>query len=277
MTVRFWGVRGSIPTPGPSTARYGGNTSCVSVDLGSSTLILDAGTGIRELGKTLWGGSQEVLLILSHIHWDHIQGFPFFSPIYEPGRKIHLFPTPRGEGVLWSLLEQMDGSHFPVTPDALSSRIAFVTGDQLGFLRGRGFGVSTIATNHPGGGQGYRVDHEGRSVVYLTDNELEPPYPKTNDLETFAAFCKGASVLIHDAQYVDRDMPLKHGWGHSLVRQACDLAAASGARHLVLFHHDPDRTDLELDAIESEARTHLRSLGSATECTAAFEGLKLCL
>jgi phosphoribosyl 1,2-cyclic phosphodiesterase len=274
MTVRFWGVRGSIPSPGVKTTRYGGNTSCVSVHLpGDRILVLDSGSGIRELGKDLAQKSSELFIILSHSHWDHIHGFPFFHPIYEKTRRISLFPNRTGKNVICSLLDQMDGAHFPVSADSLPSQPNCVMGDDLEFLRDRGVTAHKVPTNHPGGGFGYRIENEGRSAVYLTDNELEPPYPKTTDFDGFVKFCRHADLLIHDSQYIESDMPLKHGWGHSLASQSCALAAAAEVKQLVLFHHDPDRTDEEIDVIQENARNLLRQRGSAVKCTAAYEGL----
>jgi phosphoribosyl 1,2-cyclic phosphodiesterase len=276
MIVKFWGVRGSIPSPGPSTAHYGGNTSCVSIQFGAErTLVLDAGTGIRELGKALKAVPGEIFVLLSHIHWDHVQGFPFFLPLYLTEHPIFMFPGRQGPPVLWSLIEQMDGAHFPVTPDRLPARLTHVTDDAMSFLRAHGIAIERIETNHPGGGYGYRIVDDGRSVVYLTDNELDPPYAKATSFDDFARFCRRADVLIHDAQYVEEDMPHKHGWGHSLVRQACELAVASEVKHLVLFHHDPERTDQELDSIEGAARDWIRRKNPSMTCTAAFEGLAL--
>ncbi len=292
MLVKFWGVRGSIPSPGLPTSRYGGNTSCVSLHLpGSRVLALDAGTGIRELGKAIAAGSEDIFILLSHPHWDHIQGFPFFIPIYQPRRKIFMFPTRLGptsicglclrvkaEGdktISCPLLEQMDGAHFPVLAKDVPSQPQCVTDEEMAFLRSRGFDISTIAANHPGGGFGYRVKCDGRSLIYLTDNELDPPYVKATDFDGFVEFCKNTDVLIHDAQYIESDMPLKHGWGHSLVRQACNLAWKAKVKHLILYHHDPDRTDEELDRIQEDARRWLERQGARTACTVAFEGLSL--
>lgn len=276
LTLRFWGVRGSIPTPGMTTARYGGNTSCVSIDVGGDkTLILDAGTGIRELGKSIVGANREVFVLLSHTHWDHIQGFPFFSPIYQPNRTVYVFANEHGHTMLCSLIAQMDGFHFPVTPDRLPSQTQCITTNQLPFLQDHGLSVSRIATNHPGGGYGYRIDQDGRSVVYLTDNELEPPYPKTTEFKQFVDFCKEVDVLIHDAQYLEHDMPHKHGWGHSLVHQVRELAFAAEVKHLILYHHDPERTDRELDVIQEDARSWFRTRSETVRCTAASEGLAL--
>lgn len=276
MTVRFWGVRGSIPSPGPLTARYGGNTPCVSIEVGGDRiLILDAGTGIRELGKALAARGADIFILVSHMHWDHIQGFPFFDPIYQPSRSIYMFPL-HVETIVCSLIEQMDGAHFPVSPENLPSQCQYIAENGMGFLREHGFTVSQIAINHPGGGYGYRIETDGRSVVYLTDNELDPPRDKKIiGFDEFIRFCRDANLLIHDAQYVEEDMPQKKGWGHSLVSQACELAEAAEVKHLVLFHHDPDRTDDELDWIQGEARSWSEKRNSMIRCTAAFEGLTL--
>jgi phosphoribosyl 1,2-cyclic phosphodiesterase len=256
MTIKFWGVRGSIPSPGAFTVRYGGNTSCVSIDPGTDKiLVLDAGTGIRELGKTLTGSDTDLYILLSHSHWDHIQGFPFFAPIYQSDKKIFMVPLLYGEEVLFSLVKHMDGASFPVAPVNLPSEIQCIKLDPINFMQEHGINISQVSTNHPGGGYGYRIVNDGRSVVYLTDNELDPPYNRVTEYNEFVRFCASADLLIHDAQYLDEDMPYKHGWGHSLVQQACELAGAADVKHLVLFHHDPDKTDSELDALQEDARS----------------------
>jgi phosphoribosyl 1,2-cyclic phosphodiesterase len=276
MHIKFWGVRGSVPSPGPTTIRYGGNTSCVSIDQGGGKiLVLDAGTGIREMGKALEGRQADFFILLSHNHWDHIQGFPFFIPLYQSNRKIFIFPTLHGEEILCSLVEQMDGANSPINTEDLPSHYECVPRNPLNFLGNHGFTVSQIATNHPGGGHGYRIDSGNRSVVYITDNELEPPYQKTTDFEEFVRFCKDVDVLIHDSQYLEQDMPRKHGWGHSLVSQVQTLAAQAEVKHLILFHHDPDRTDKEIDTIQDSARSWFHKNKSNILCTAAFEGLEL--
>ena len=274
MTLQFWGVRGSIPTPGPATVRYGGNTACVSVDLGHGTLlVLDAGTGIRSLGEHVAAKDTDIFVLLSHAHWDHIQGFPFFVPIYQPHRMISILPTRMGHTLWYPTLEQMDGMHFPVTPEELPARVLCPMEKGLEIFQERGCHLSWITTNHPGGGTGYRIEHAGRSVVYLTDNELDPPYEKATGFGEFVEFCRHTDVLIHDAQYLQSDMPAKHGWGHSLVQQAGQLAVAAEVKHLLLFHHDPVRTDDELDAVQEETRAWIHTQHRHMQCTAAYEGL----
>jgi phosphoribosyl 1,2-cyclic phosphodiesterase len=275
-TIRFWGVRGCIAGQCAYGVRYGGNTSCVSIDLGpDKVLVLDAGTGIRQLGKALADTSADIFVLLSHGHTDHIQGFPFFLPIYQPNRRIYVFPTLEGKSMICSLLEQMDGAHLPVTPDDLPSQWECITEEPMGFMRDHGFHISRISTNHPGGGYGYRIENHGRSVVYLTDNELDPPGQKATQFDGFVQFCRRTDVLIHDAQYLEKDMPHKHGWGHSLVSQACELATAAEARHLILYHHDPDRTDDELDVVQQDARAWFTEKNANIRCTVASEGLTL--
>ncbi len=277
LTIKFWGVRGSVPSPGPSTARYGGNTSCVSIEIGSDKiLILDAGTGIREMGKTLTTRPVDLFILLSHSHWDHIQGFPFFIPLYKSNRKIYTFASEHDKTVLCSLIKQMDSPYFPVTPDRLPSQFECIMQDPMSFLHNHGINISRISTNHPGGRcYGYRIENEGRSVVYITDNELEPPYQKISETDDFVRFCNQTDILIHDAQYLEHDMPEKHGWGHSLVSQVRKLAVAAKVKHLILFHHDPDRTDKELDEIQEETRSWFKNKNLNIKCTAALEGLVL--
>ncbi|MHB8156395.1 MAG: MBL fold metallo-hydrolase [Desulfocucumaceae bacterium] len=277
MEIKFWGVRGSIPSPGVSTKKYGGNTSCVSIHLDDKkTLVLDAGTGIRALGGTLVSGTSDIFMLVTHIHWDHIQGFPFFAPIFQKNRLVYVFPYQQGNRLLNALFKQMDGAHFPVTMESLPSRCRLVTEDLTVFMLQHGFHITRIANNHPGGAYGFRIENEGRSVVYLTDNELYPPEgERINGFEDYVKFCKNSDVLIHDAQYIEEDLPLKHGFGHSLVDQAIDLAIASEVKQLVLFHHDPDRTDVDIDLIQERARVRLAENKSGIGCIAAYEGLVL--
>ena len=276
ITVRFWGVRGSVPSPGPATVRYGGNTPCVSVHLpGEKVVVFDAGTGIRTLGNLLAQNDNQIFVIVSHSHWDHIQGFPFFIPIYMPDRRISVMSFRVDSAMMHLLLRQMDGAHFPVTLDKLPSTVEIVDEQRLKLLLGDKFQLSPISANHPGGGFGYRIGDHERNVIYLTDNELDPPYPRSTNFDDFVRFCRAADVLIHDAQYIEEDLRLKRGWGHSAVGQACELAAAAGVRHLVLYHHDPERSDDDLDRIQEQARDWFRSRKLDIRCTAAFEGLAL--
>ena len=277
--VEFWGVRGSVPSPGPTTIRYGGNTSCVSITADNKILILDAGTGIRNLGSAIIGQPElEIFVIVTHSHWDHIQGFPFFTPIYQPNRPVHMFPTLHKKNVvLASLIDQMDGAHFPVTPDQVPSSFNFITENPLEFLAEKGFHVELIPMNHPGKAFGYKISIEDKIICYFTDNEIDPPYEKSIEIEKLTQKCKNADILIHDAQYTEDDMPLKHGWGHSLISQVTELGKSADVKNLVYYHHDPQRTDDMLDKELEKAAKTLKENGSTVQPYFAYEGLKLAL
>ena len=281
-TVRFWGVRGSIPSPGPDTARYGGNTSCVSVEGffldGTPTIgIFDAGTGIRLLSKELVQNDKEIILFLTHTHWDHIQGFPFFAPLRQPKRCVYLSSMEQELGLFQMLLDQMDGRRFPILLEDTNAYLRRFSVEMIARQQLLGYRVKRIRANHPGMTFGFRAELLSASLVYLPDNELFPPDGdlQQTTFDEFAAFCQGADVLIHDSQFTEADMSLKYGWGHSVISQVRELAAAAQVRHLVLFHHDPDRTDDELDAIQAESDEWFRRNAPQTKCTVAYEGLSI--
>jgi phosphoribosyl 1,2-cyclic phosphodiesterase len=252
MMMRFWGVRGSIPSPGPDTALVGGNTSCVELVCGATRLALDAGTGLRGLGQRMLarGEPLELTVLLSHYHWDHIQGLPFFLPVYMRGAKLAIVGGPSGvASVRETLQRQMSAPVFPVRLDETPARIetreltvpgAFEIGEAT---------VRVARGHHPGGVVAYRVEHEGRSVVYATDTEhyacVDP---------ALQALAEGADVLVYDAQYMPEEYAAKVGWGHSTYEAGARLAQAAGVSTLVLFHHDPTRTDEGVRAIEARAR-----------------------
>ena len=274
MLITFYGVRGSIAAPGPDTVKYGGNTSCVHVRLNSGeNLIFDAGTGIRKLGMRLAGNDEPILLLLSHGHWDHIQGYPFFDPIYQKDRNIVVLQgVESNAAALKGLLEQMDGSRFPVHSQDLPSKITLIQEVEQ-FLAGQSFTTRRRTLNHPGGGYAYRVEEDGVSFAYITDNELFPPDRPQTGYDEWVAFCEGVDLLVHDAQYEERDLPAKHGWGHSLISQVRQLAVDARVRNLVMFHHDPERTDAELDEIAIESGRYFRSRGARIGSWIAAEGL----
>ena len=275
--VDFWGVRGSVPSPGPTTARYGGNTSCVSITVDNKILILDAGTGIRNLGSAIIGQPElEIFVVVTHSHWDHIQGFPFFTPIYQPNRPVHMFPTLHKKNVvLSSLIDQMDGAHFPITPDQVPSNFNFVTENPLEFLENNGFHMELVPMNHPGKAFGYKIKIDDKIICYFTDNEIDPPYEKSIELDVLTEQCRNVDILIHDAQYIEADMPLKHGWGHSLISQVTKLGESAEVKNLVYYHHDPERSDDEIDAELEIASKTLKESGSSVHPYFAYEGLKL--
>lgn len=279
MRVTFYGVRGSVPAPGPSTARYGGNTSCVGVSLSDGSLIiLDAGTGIRTLGNELvkLPGSTKAHLLLSHTHWDHILGLPFFPPLWQS--ETHLLVYPLSSDAQERFQRTIfDDIHFPVSANDIPSRIEFEKPTSEDWRIGSAR-AQRIALNHPGGAQGFRIDDDdGSSLAYLTDNELGVENATQGTRDQLAKFADGASLLIHDSQYLREDMPDKLGWGHSVVDDVLELGVLAEPARLALFHHDPDRSDDALDAIGDHARHWLREHSSETDLVVAREGLTLVL
>ncbi|GAC1394753.1 MAG: MBL fold metallo-hydrolase [Polyangiales bacterium] len=280
--VRFWGVRGSIPTPGPATAEIGGNTSCVEVRAGGRLLVFDAGTGLRLLGNALMKEAKppvEAWIFFSHVHWDHIQGFPFFTPAFIRGNTIHLFGGHKASSTLEETLAgQMENPSFPVHLSDMGAKMHFhdvFEGEVVEIEAAAGAGtirVTNTRGNHPNGVYAYRVDFGGKSVMYATDTEHYAVVdPKLKRL------AQGVDVLIYDAQYTPEEYAgatgggSKLGWGHSTYEAAVDLAKAAGAKKLVLYHHDPAQDDKAVREKERRARELF------AECQAAYEGLTLTL
>jgi phosphoribosyl 1,2-cyclic phosphodiesterase len=278
LALRFWGVRGSVPTPGPATVRHGGNTSCVEITAGARRLVLDAGTGLRALGERLRGAdaAAPVDVLVTHAHADHVQGLPFFAPLFEDGEAVTLH-TPAGLGgpiadAVRALMRP------PLVPapiaDADPRRVRFAAlppaGDETVVA---GFRVRSVAAAHPGGAAGFRVaDDAGAAIVYLPDNELAAAESAGGGRRALLAAVAGARVLVHDATYLPGELPRHHGWGHSSYAEAVRLAADAGVRRLVLFHHHPDRTDDEVDRLAADAAALGAACAAAVEVTVAREG-----
>jgi phosphoribosyl 1,2-cyclic phosphodiesterase len=280
LRVTFYGVRGSIATPGPSTVRYGGNTVCVAVRTADDTLVcFDIGTGARVLGDELVAAPalpSPIHVFVTHGHWDHIMGAPFFAPLYRKDAHVILHAlSPRSERSIKKAV-LFDGEHFPVRLADIPARLerpAFVA-DRM---RVGSATVSAIKLNHPGGCDGFRIDDsDGSSVCYLTDNELGAPgIGDAASLDELARFARGTGLLIHDAQYMPEDMPAKRGWGHSVVDDVLALGLRAEARTVALHHHDPWRDDHALDLIAAHARAWARARAPAMTTLVASEGLTL--
>jgi len=251
--VKFWGVRGSIACPSPEHIEYGGNTSCIEIRAGEYRLILDSGTGIRNLGQDFLKSSyKHSHLLLTHTHWDHINGFPFFTPAYVPGNSLHVMAghlTDMG-GIRHVLSSQMANPTFPVPMEIMQADLTFQdfrSGDD--FTIAAGIEIKTAALNHPNGATGYRIEYGGRAICYVTDTEHVPNEPDQNVL----ALIEGADLVIYDTTYDDEEFKARIGWGHSTWQEAIRLCKAANVKRLALFHHDPDHTDEKMRVIEGLA------------------------
>jgi len=281
VTLRCWGTRGSIPSPGPRTARYGGNTTCVEIRAGDSRLVFDAGSGMRRLGQDLVENDHalDTPIFLTHFHWDHIQGFPFFLPLYAPERELHIIgPAQNGIDVQSLFAGQMGPIYFPVPFSAVAAALTFGHLNE-GSWEGEGFSLRTIRVRHPSYVVGYRVEVGGRTICFIPDNELEgteyPVEPGWRD--RLVEFVAGADLLLHDSMYTDEEYEDRRGWGHSTFRQSIRLAEEAGVESLLFFHHDPERTDDQLDDIVGRLRDEILARGSSLDVGAAHEGIDLTL
>jgi phosphoribosyl 1,2-cyclic phosphodiesterase len=286
LRLQFWGTRGSIPSPGPRTVRYGGNTPCVELRTSEDWLvILDAGTGIRELGRSLLERSNGATvagdIFVTHAHWDHIQGLPFFAPIFQRGNHFTIWGSKSMETSIDRVVrDQMSPVVFPVTFEQLDAVIDFreLAEEEC---QGRGYTVRAMQVRHPGGALGYRFTDghgDGRALVYISDNELDGgvrydvPAGWRDDLVRFVA---GARVLVHDTMYTAEEYASHRGWGHSTYEDALELALDAQVETLVLFHHKPERTDDEVDRCVERLREEVARRGRRLEIVAAAEGLSL--
>ncbi len=285
LTLRFWGTRGSVPAPGADTVRYGGNTPCAEVRTGDGALlILDAGTGIRELGRALVAraGDEAIAgdIFLSHAHWDHIQGIPFFAPIFRAGDRFTIWSTADlASQVERAVREQMSPTVFPVPFDEIEATVTFRALEDAHV--GAGYALRAMPVRHPGGALGYRVapaHAPGRALVYISDNELGTAAGYDTPVgwrESLVDFARGASVLVHDAMYTAEEYDLHRGWGHSCYSDVVELAIEAEVERLVLFHHSPERSDEELDRLVAECRALASRRGARMAVGAAAEGMTI--
>ncbi len=255
--IQFWGVRGSVPTPGKDTIRYGGNTSCLEMYISGKHLIFDGGTGLQVLGQSLIEAHPlEAYMFFTHYHWDHIQGFPFFKPVFIPGNRFHIYGSvpPNGESMKQHFIERV---LHPNSPVPLSGMKADITFHEL--ICGEPFYIDDIyfetgPLNHPNTAMGYRITWQGHSVFYCTDTEHFPDRMDENVLH----LARDADVLIYDAMYTDEEYnnpkSPKHGWGHSTWQEAVKIAKTAGVKKLVIFHHEPTHSDQVLDGIGAQVK-----------------------
>lgn len=271
--IRFWGTRGSIAAPGPKTVKYGGNTACVEVRCGEELIILDAGTGIRDLGtKLLEEMPVKASILFSHVHWDHIQGMPFFQPIFVPGNEFRLYGNRNWDMKLeYALRYQMQNPNFPVTLEqvnAVGARMEYIDID-VGAVFEVGdnnqITIRSVELPHPDGSFGFRIEYKGRSLVYATDTE-DLPEPD----EKLVELARGTDLLIHDAQYTNEEYyglngDSKESWGHSTPEAAVKVAMAANVKKLVLFHHDPYHDDTKVDQMLQMASASFPNTIAASE------------
>ena len=281
LCARCWGTRGSVPSPGHATAGFGGNTSCLEVTaVNGRHFIFDAGSGIRLLGQDMIrrDGPVKADLFLTHFHWDHIQGLPFFGPLYAPDARLRVHGAKQGDIDIQTLVaNQMGPIYFPVPFEAVAAKLEFRHITEEPWQKD-GVEVASMRVRHPGWTHGYRIRVAERSVAYFPDSELVGGNYPLGSKEThreLVKFLDGVDLLFHDAMFSDDEYARRDGWGHSTFTQAVKLADEAGVRRLYLFHHAPERTDDELSRILEELRDDLARRGSTLEVGIAAEGEEL--
>lgn len=278
MKITVWGCRGTLPTPGHHTLKYGGNTTCLEIRNQAGFLtIVDAGSGLRFLGKRLIQEKnlEEMCLMLTHSHWDHLMGFPFFIPAYFSKFKINVCGVQSARNYMsQSLARQLEAPYFPVNFDQLKANFNFS-------CKGPGcekcihMKVESINLSHPNGGFGFSFSENNRRFVFLTDNELGYQQPEGLPAKDYVEFARDADLLFHDAQYTEEEIVKTRTWGHSTYDEALDLAIKANVKRLGLFHHDPDRTDSELDHIVRELRAKAAVRSDRLDIFAVYEGMQI--
>jgi CheY-like chemotaxis protein/ribonuclease BN (tRNA processing enzyme) len=284
VVVRYWGVHGTLPVPGDQALKYGGNTPCVTVEVGGEPLyVFDCGSGIKKLSDhVVASGAQRVTarIFISHPHWDHINTIPFFAPLYVRGNQIEIHGPYQGDLTIERVVSaQMESVYFPVTTREFGAHVMFRDLREEGITYGP-VRVETMLLSHPGYCLGYRLRAHDKTVCYITDNELYNEGDARRDeryAERLAKFVAGADVLITDTTYRDHEYPSKIDWGHSSVSQVAELAARAQVKRLHLFHHDPDQRDADIDAKLQEARAALDERRAQVPCDAPAEGSQLVL
>ena len=276
MKLKFWGTRGSIAAPGKDTIRYGGNTCCVEITTETGKkIVIDAGTGIRPLGEHMLeqGMDIDIHLLMTHKHWDHIQGFPFFDPAYLAGTKISVDGAPGCLKGLSAIFDnRMGDGFFPIKFEELRAEIRHLDRIRKGPVEIGGVEIDAIPLHHPQGGFGFRFRENNRTLAFVTDNELTEKAWAGARPADFIRFCRDVDLLIHDAQFTPEEIDRHRGWGHSDWASTVDLALKAGVKALLLFHHHPPRKDDEVDVIVSRCRDLALKNGSDMVVDAAREG-----
>ncbi|MBF0459177.1 MAG: MBL fold metallo-hydrolase [Nitrospirae bacterium] len=280
MIIKCWGTRGSIPVSGREYLKYGGDTTCIEIrSKKDDVIIIDTGSGIRELGKKMLMEKRDKFTILfTHFHWDHIMGFPFFRPIYNEGTMIDFYGCAFDQGSIEEMISKtMVSPHFPVNFNEVKAAFSYVT------VCSRSFQINTIAVtpimlSHPNMGLGYKFVEDGKTFVFITDNELTYKHPGGLDFEDYRAFASDADLLLHDSEYIGEEYEAKKTWGHSIYNDALRLAMESGAKGFGLCHHNQNRTDDEQDAIVADChRIIAGGKRPSLNCFAVYQGMEIAL
>ncbi|MDN5278832.1 MAG: hypothetical protein PWR01_2797 [Clostridiales bacterium] len=280
MKIKVWGCRGTLPSPGHHTLKFGGNTTCIEIRNEKNFLtIIDAGSGMRLLGKELIKEENlsEMCLILTHAHWDHLMGFPFFIPAYFSRFKINVCGVASAKTFMRHILaRQLEAPYFPVNFEDLKASFNFDCAGP-GCDRCHNLAIDSINLSHPNGGFAYKFSENGKVFAFITDNELGFQHPGGKLPKDYVNFAMGADLLFHDAQYTDKEYEKTRGWGHTTYNEALKLAIEAKVKRFGIFHHDPDRTDEELDRIVAELGQRAKDLGSEVEVFAVSDGLEISL
>lgn len=287
MLIRFWGTRGSIPVPGNTTLKYGGNTPCVEVRSSENKLlILDGGSGIRELGKHIVNSKDEgdINIFISHYHWDHIQGIPFFIPLFNPKNKVTFYGiSSNGLSVEKEMKQQMLPNNFPISLEEFKAELHFKEINKNIAYNINGLKIETFILNHPSPTLTFKITEGNASFIYMTDNELNIDYTQERQDDSYLrslnqdliAFCKNCDYFLHDSMYDEDSMCNKKGWGHSSNVSLAQFSIMANIKNLILFHYNPDYDDSKIDCILTETQLFLEKQNSKIKCIASKEGLEI--
>ncbi len=277
MNIRCWGARGSIPVSGEEYLRYGGDTTCLEIRTKNDDIIIvDAGSGVRRLGSRLLAEKRlQYTMLFTHAHWDHLMGFPFFKPIYLAGTSISVFGCPFAQTSVKNIISRiMVSPNFPVNFDDIKASVTFHESCDILFTC-NSIEVTPISLSHPNQGVGYKFSEDGKSFVFLTDNELGYKHSGGLDYHDYVTFSYQADLLIHDAEFLDEDYERTKTWGHSTYKQALQLAIDAKVKKLGLFHHNQERSDAAIDGIVDQCHKIIKEKHSSLECFAVYQDMEI--